>query len=122
MSLTCLIVDDNAGFGCAARAWLECGGIEVVAIALTGDEGLARVAELHPDVVLVDVDLGDESGFDVARRYVAEWQEPSVILISAYDEAEYQDLIASSPALGFIPKLELSAHAIRELLWRSEAA
>jgi DNA-binding NarL/FixJ family response regulator len=120
--LTCLIVDDNAGFGCAARAWLECGGIDVVAIAMSGDDGLARVAEFRPDVVLVDVDLGDESGFDVARRFVVERHEPAVILISAYDEAEYLDLIAASPALGFIPKLELSAHAIRKLLWRRDAA
>ena len=66
--MRCVIVDDNLGFLHAARLLLEQEGLQVVGVATSGDEALRAVTELRPDVTLVDIDLGGESGFDVARR------------------------------------------------------
>ena len=118
MSLRCLIVDDSSRFGEEARGLLEREGLSVVGIATSGDEAVRLSVELHPDLALVDISLGEESGFDVARRLVvgSSSGSPAVILVSTYDAAEFRGRIAASPALGFIPKTELSALRIRELL------
>jgi DNA-binding NarL/FixJ family response regulator len=118
MPLRCLIVDNTPQFLSAARAFLERDGITVVGVASTGAEALRRAEELQPDVTLLDIDLGSESGFDLARRIEDETTlEPStVILISACAEEEFADLIAASPAAGFLSKSHLSARAIREIL------
>ncbi|MFB1296690.1 response regulator [Mycobacterium sp. pW049] len=108
----CLIVDDSADFRDAARAMLERGGIEVVGTACDGEEAVRRAAELRPDVALVDVDLGAESGFDIAERLC----DIPVILTSTHDEQDFADLIAASPALGFLPKFALSPTAVMRLL------
>lgn len=108
----CLIVDDSADFRDAARAMLERGGIEVVGMACDAAEAMLRAEELHPDVALVDVDLGADSGFDVAEQMSG----VPVILTSTHDEQDFADLIAASPALGFLPKLALSPGAVRKLL------
>jgi DNA-binding NarL/FixJ family response regulator len=116
--LRCLIVDDSRLFVDAARGLLESEGIAVVGVAFTGAGALQRVEELEPDVTLLDIDLGGESGFDVARRlHLEAGAEPSrVILISTHAEQDYADLIAASPVLGFVPKSTLSAAVIRDLL------
>lgn len=115
--MRCLIVDDSANFRAAASNMLERAGISVVGVACTGDEALTRCRELEPDVTLVDVDLGAESGFDLAvRLHEAVSPAPSVILISTHSELDFADLIAASPALGFLPKFALSPTAIRELV------
>lgn len=121
MSLRCLIVDDNLDFGRAVRSLLEGQGIAVVGIATSGAEANLSVEELRPEVALVDIDLGEESGFDVARR-LADGARPSpkVILISTHDEHEFADLIEASPAIGFVAKTDLSEAAIRRLLRRNE--
>jgi two-component system nitrate/nitrite response regulator NarL len=118
MPLRCLIVDDSPQFLRAARALLEREGIAVIGVASTGAEALQRVAELAPDVTLLDVDLGGESGFDLAERLQRETglAPSSVILISTYAREDFADLIATSPAAGFLSKCDLSARAIRELL------
>ena len=115
-----LIVDDNTHFLEAARALLESEGLTVVATATTRAEALWRVEELKPDVTLVDVDLGTDSGFDVARQLAAPTLgvRSSVILISANPEQDLLDLIDDSPAIGFVSKSELSRQAIVELLDR----
>ncbi|MGP4053500.1 response regulator [Mycobacterium sp. 4D054] len=110
----CLIVDDSADFRDAARTLLERGGIVVVGTAGDTDEALRRARELHPDVALVDVNLGAESGFDVAEKM----RDIPVILTSTHDGQDFADLIAASPALGFLSKLALTPRAIRELLDR----
>lgn len=120
MALRVLIVDDNARFLEAARQLLECQGVTVVGIASTSAEAFQRAAELQPDVMLVDIDLGDESGFDLAQRLSlrsARDQSP-VILISTYDETDFSDLIAASPAVGFVSKSDLSSSSIRAALGR----
>jgi DNA-binding NarL/FixJ family response regulator len=112
-----LIVDDNALFREAAAALLEREGMDVVGTATGSADAFRLAKELWPDVMLVDVDLGLEDGFEVARMLS---DDPSVssgvILVSTHSEEELGDLIAASPALGFIHKTRLSAQAIGELL------
>jgi CheY-like chemotaxis protein len=118
MALRSLIVDDNAHFLSAARALLEREGIAVVGVAASSAEAVQLAGELRPDVALVDIDLGEESGFDVARR-LAGLNGPElspVVLISAYPEADFAELIAASPAVGFLAKADVSATKIREVL------
>ena len=114
-ALRIVIVDDNRHFLDAARNVLEQEGVTVVGIATTSAEALPLAEALHPDVILVDVDLGEESGFDLAQRLSAAVNS-SVVLISAYPESELADLIAASPAVGFVSKSELSARAVSNLL------
>jgi DNA-binding NarL/FixJ family response regulator len=114
----CLIVDDNQRFLDVARSCLEREGIEVLATATTIAEAMQKVAEHHPDFVLVDVALGTESGFDLTRRLVAEFPElrSRIVLISTRVEEDFDDLVRTSPAAGFLAKSMLSAAGIRKLL------
>ena len=118
LSLRCLIVDDSDRFLEAARATLGDPSLEIVGTANTSEQALRSVEELRPDVVLVDVGLGKESGFDLAQTLVERYPEleSSVILISTRTEDDYADMIKSSPAVGFITKTKLSAGAIRQLV------
>jgi CheY-like chemotaxis protein len=115
--LRCLIVDDSPRFLDAARGLLERQGLTVVGVASNSAEALQRVEELRPDVTLLDIDLGGESGLELARRLHQAGRAPApVILISTHAEQDYAELIAASPAIGFLPKTSLSADAIRGLL------
>jgi CheY-like chemotaxis protein len=114
-TLRILIVDDSRHFLNAARGALEQEGITVVGVASTSAEALQLARELRPDGILVDVDLGDESGLDLAREFAAS-EAPPVVLISAYPESELADLIASSPAVGFVSKAQLGARAVLRLI------
>jgi CheY-like chemotaxis protein len=116
--LRCLIVDDSPRFLDAARGLLERQGITVVGVASNSAEALQRSQELRPEVTLLDIDLGGESGIELARRL---HRQPGlvpapVILISTHAEQDYAELIAASPAVGFLSKNALSAAAIRDLL------
>ncbi len=111
-----LIVDDHVGFRLRARALLEAGGFDVVGEAGTGAEALAAAAELDPDLVLLDVQLPDVDGFEVARRLEELDGAVEVVLTSSRDRSDYGSLIAESPARGFVPKGELSGAAIAALL------
>jgi CheY-like chemotaxis protein len=116
--LRTLIVDDNASFLDVARVLLEREGVSVAGVASTIADALREAERLLPDVVLVDITLGAESGFELARRLVEQGHDGdrAVILISTHAEADFADLIAESPAIGFLPKSELSASAMRRLL------
>jgi CheY-like chemotaxis protein len=120
----CLIVDDNASFLEAARILLEREGLSVAGVASTGADALRQVEAVHPDVVLVDIFLGDESGLDLTKRLVQDGvvHEAPVILISTHSQADLEDLITASPAAGFLPKAELSASAIRRIVDGGPAA
>ena len=116
-SLHCLIVDDSPRFGEEARGLLEQEGIRVVGVAHSGDEAVRLTEARNPDLVLLDITLDDESGFDVAGRLIeASADPPAVIFTSTYDEREFRSRIDASPARGFIAKTELSAERIRLLL------
>ena len=116
--LRLLIVDDNPGFLQSARLLLEREGLSVVAMASNGEDALRQAETLRPEVVLVDVDLGDENGFDVVRTLHNRLgpATPDMILISVHTAADLAELITASPATGFITKSELSAGSVRKLL------
>ena len=118
----CFIVDDNQRFLAVARSSLERDGLEVVGTATTIADALEKVETLHPDVVLVDISLGAESGFDLTRQLVE--RHPNlrahIVLISTRREEDFADLIATSPAAGFVWKARLSANAVRDLVAAGE--
>jgi DNA-binding NarL/FixJ family response regulator len=111
-----LIIDDNTAFRTAARQLLERGGFVVVAEAGDGASGLREAKESRPDLAVVDVQLPDSDGFDIAEQLCGLDLAPRVILVSSLDGTDFGALVAGSPALGFIPKAELSASAIEALL------
>lgn len=117
MTRTVLIVDDHPSFRASARAVLESGGFEVVGEVSDGSAALAAIESMEPDLVLLDVQLPDMSGFDICslleRR---DLEVPDVILVSSRDLDDYGDLVGLSCARGFIPKGELSAETITALL------
>jgi two-component system, NarL family, nitrate/nitrite response regulator NarL len=123
MRLRCLIVDDSPLYLDAARALLEREGVDVAGVASRGAEAMEQAEALRPDVILVDIVLGEESGLDLVRRLSEDSRTDgaALILISTHSEADFSALIEESPAAGFIPKPELSAEAIRRVLDRPAA-
>ncbi|MGH3293662.1 MAG: response regulator [Trebonia sp.] len=121
MPLRCLLVDDNEEFLETASLLLEREGLTILGVASTIAGALRQARTLRPDVVLVDIVLGDESGFDLARLLDQDLRsgDADVILISAGAEADYRDLIDDSPAAGFLAKSELSMRGINRLLGHS---
>jgi DNA-binding NarL/FixJ family response regulator len=120
--VTCLIVDDSPPFLEAARQLLADDGVTVVGFAATSDQAVNKALALAPDVALVDIDLGTESGFDVVQRLAGlPHGGPAVILISAESGSELAELVDASGTLGFVSKTDLSGDAIRKLLARAES-
>jgi DNA-binding NarL/FixJ family response regulator len=111
-----LIVDDHPSFRSAARLLLEHEGFEVVGEAEDGITGLQASADLSPDVVLLDINLPDIDGFDVASRICLCTAAPKVVLTSSRDPREFGPLVSRSGAQGFVPKGELSGDRITALL------
>jgi len=118
MAVRCLLVDDDHAFLRAARFLLEREGMDVVGVASSGADACLYCEQLRPEVVLLDVELGDESGFDVARKLTngAADGYPGIILISSYSADDFAELLPGSPALGFLAKADLSGPAIRGIL------
>lgn len=113
--LRCVLVDDDASFLDAATKLLERDGVTVAGVASTGADAVAVVDRERRDVVLDDITLGTESGFDVARRLAENRTEAAVILISTHAEADFAELIETSPAVGFVPKSDLSGSIVKRL-------
>ncbi len=116
MCRRCLLVDDNALYLGEARDLLQRQGMNVVGVAANCGDAVAIAASDRPDVALVDVDLGAESGLDVARALATSDEPVPVILISAYAEKDLRELLDGCPAVGFLPKSVLSRAAIDGLL------
>ncbi len=114
--VTVLIVDDFAAFRRSARALLEDDGFDVVGEAADGRTALAEVERLRPAVVLLDVQLPDEDGFEVAARVASGPDPPVVVLVSTRDAGSYAPRLAATPARGFIAKAELSGERLAALL------
>lgn len=114
--VTILIVDDHEPFRVFVRSMLGDEGFEVVGDAGDGESAVAAASTLRPDVVLVDVHLGDGiDGFEVARRLAELPVPPRVVLTSSRDRSAYDTRIAGAPIRGFLPKEELSPEAITRL-------
>ena len=121
MPLCCLIVDDSSSFLAAARELLEREGISVVGVASNSSEALRLVRALEPDVTLIDIELGEESGLDLADR-LAELNhhvQTISILISIHSRSDFAELIDASPAAGFLSKSDLAAQAIHSIVRHS---
>ncbi len=115
MPPTVLIVDDHPTFRASARLLLETEGYDVIGEAGDGASALTRARELRPEVVLLDVQLPDIDGFDVASRLLDGEDGPVVVLTSSRDGADFGPLVERSGARGFIPKAELSGERLRAL-------
>jgi DNA-binding NarL/FixJ family response regulator len=113
---TILIVDDHPSFRGMARALLESEGFEVVGEAEDGAAAIEAARELHPDVVLLDVQLPDIDGFEVAAQLTQNGNSPAIVITSSRDACDFGSLVEQSGARGFIPKAELSAEAVSALL------
>jgi DNA-binding NarL/FixJ family response regulator len=116
MAETVLIVDDHAPFRALARALLQLEGFEVVGEAADTRPALDAVARLRPSVVVLDVQLPDLDGFEVARRLAQAGDPPAIVLVSSRDSPAYRRRLADSPARGFIPKSDLSGAAVAALV------
>jgi DNA-binding NarL/FixJ family response regulator len=116
MSQTVLVVDDHAGFRAKARLLLEADGYEVIGEAADAQTAVAEASRLRPEVVLLDVQLPDGDGFDVAARITKGEAAPAVVLTSSRDWSDSAELILRSGARGFLPKDQLSGGAVAELL------
>jgi DNA-binding NarL/FixJ family response regulator len=116
MSQTVLVVDDHAGFRAKARLLLEADGYEVIGEAADAQTAVAEAGRLRPEVVLLDVQLPDGDGFDVAARITKGEAAPAVVLTSSRDWSDSAELILRSGARGFLPKDALSGARIQELL------
>jgi DNA-binding NarL/FixJ family response regulator len=116
MAHTVLIVDDHPSFRASARILMEADGFEVVGEAPDGQSALVEVARLHPDLVLLDVQLPDIDGFAVAARLTVDPDAPVIILVSSRDFTDFGPLVSRSGARGFVPKAELSGERVQELL------
>ena len=114
--MSLLIVDDHSTFRSVARKVLEHHGFDVVGEAADGHSALRAVSELHPEVVLLDVQLPDIDGFEVASRLTANGDAPAIVMVSSRDGADFGDLVEQSGARGFIPKHDLSGPAVEALL------
>jgi DNA-binding NarL/FixJ family response regulator len=118
MGTTVLIVDDHPGFRLTARTLLESEGYEVVGEAENGVQALRLAQELHPQVILLDVQLPDFDGFEVATRIAGAGNGagPKIVLTSSRDGADFGPLVAQCGAAGFVPKAELSGVALARLI------
>ena len=116
MAVTVLIVDDHPGFRSSARRLLEADGLTVVGEAADGAAALAAAAELSPEVVLLDVQLPDMDGFEVAARLSRNGEPAAIVLTSSREDTGFGSLIRDSSARGFISKSDLSGAALRQLV------
>jgi DNA-binding NarL/FixJ family response regulator len=116
VQLRCVIVDDDDAFLAVMQRLLEREGVTVAGTAQTRTGAIECARTLQPEVMLVDIHLGEESGFETAKLLAAEERATVLIMISSYPETDYADLIAESPAIGFLAKGDISADAINRLL------
>jgi len=111
-----LIVDDHPSFRATARLLLEAEGFEVVGEAGDGASAIEQALRLRPEIVLLDVQLPDTDGFDVATRLTGGGGAPAVILVSSRDSSDFGPLVSRCGASGFVPKGELSGDRVQALL------
>ena len=113
---TVLIVVDHPSFRATARLLLEADGWTVVGEARDGESGVAAAERLQPDLVLLDVNLPDIDGFEVAGRITAAGDAPPIVLVSSRDARDFGPLVSRSGARGFLSKADLSGEALERLV------
>jgi DNA-binding NarL/FixJ family response regulator len=112
-----MIVDDQPVFREVARSILESDGqFDVVAEANAGRQAVDMVPDVQPDVVIMDIQMGDMSGIEATRRILGICPEATVVLTSMTAEREYPRLVREIGALGFIAKRNLNGTALRSIL------
>jgi DNA-binding NarL/FixJ family response regulator len=111
-----LLVDDNEPFLEASRTLLSRQGLDVVGTAATAAECVRAAEELDPDVILLDVDLGAESGLALADQLADAAAGWGVIFMSTHSAEDYAELAAEAGALGFLAKSELSRGAVEAIV------
>ena len=116
MGLRCLIVDDSDEFVASAARLLESQGMRLIGHASSRSEALQLAEALEPDVILVDIELGEEDGIELAHRLTERAPSTRIVLISAHEQDELEELMDGCPAVGFLPKEALGATAIAGLL------
>ena len=117
-----LIVDDQEPFRLAARMVVELtDGFEVVGEAQTGEDSVAMASDLHPDLVLMDVNLPGINGLDATREILTASDAVVVLLLSTYEEDEYAPRAAECGAAAYIPKSEFGPDRL-ESAWEAASA
>jgi CheY-like chemotaxis protein len=116
MATSVLIVDDHPSFRASARRMLEASGYEVVGEAEDGGAALEAVRELRPELVLLDVQLPDIDGFEVAERLRAAGESTAIILTSTRERSDFGEQLTASPTQGFVTKGELTGPALAALI------
>jgi pilus assembly protein CpaE len=111
-----LVVDDQAPFRLAARAVLRrLDGFEFAGEASTGAQAIQLVGELHPALVLMDINMPEMNGIEATRRIMNDHPETIVILCSTHDPKDLPTDVSASGAIAYVSKEHLSADRLREL-------
>jgi len=113
---TVLIVDDHEVFRASARALLQASGFDVIGEAAGGMDAIEAVSRLHPEIVVLDIQLPDLDGLAVAERLAEAPDPPAVVLVSGREAATYGPRLSQTSARGFISKSELSGKALAALV------
>jgi DNA-binding NarL/FixJ family response regulator len=116
MRRSVLVVDDHAGFRAFLAVYLGASGYLVVGEASDGAGAIREASRLRPDIVLLDVQLPDLDGFEVARQLVRSPAAPAVVMISSRDDPDLTVRAIASSTRGFVAKSNLSRATIEELL------
>jgi pilus assembly protein CpaE len=114
--LSVIIVDDQAPFRLAAKAVLRrMEGFELVGEAENGVEAISLAHALHPDLVLMDINMPEMGGIEATRMIMAERPETVVILCSTYGVSDLPPEAATSGARAYVHKEQLEAKTLRRL-------
>ena len=110
-----MIIDDHPSFRASARNVLDDAGFVVIGEAHDDASGMAAATAMRRAVVLLEVQLPDSDGFQVAARLTSQDDGPAVVLTSSRDGSEFGGMVARSGARGFVPEDELSGPALEAL-------
>lgn len=124
VGLRCVIVDDNERFVDLAAELLTREGFEVVGRAGRRGDALRQIIETRPDIALIDLFLGDESGVELVTEIVRLGlaARTRLLLISSCEPTDLHEIFELSVAHGYLSKLDLSGELIRELLNQTRPA